>query len=110
MNCHGLPATAETEKSKKISLPYPRLHPVADFIFFLENTLYAIRFSKPTSGKFAKLIYAPSVSIVLMHFKALTLTSSSNVISSPPVPLTQLYTSISVVSFILWHTQSFERG
>lgn len=45
-----------------------------------------------------------------MQFFAFNLVSSSSTISSPPTPLTQLNTSVSVVTFMLWQTRSIDRG
>ena len=51
MNCHGVPLTKATSKSYKLCKPYPRLHPVADFIFFLTNNCMLGDYQNPSSGK-----------------------------------------------------------
>ena len=55
------------------------------------------------------LIYPISI-ILSIHFFALILVSSSISITSPLIPLQQFKTSVKVVAFILWHTQSFDNG
>ena len=51
MNCHGVPLTKATSKSYKLCKPYPRLHPVADFIFFLTNNCMLEDYQSPSSEK-----------------------------------------------------------
>ena len=50
MNCHGVPLTKATSKTYKLCKPYPRLHPVADFIFFLTNNCMLGDYQTPQAG------------------------------------------------------------
>ena len=41
----------EMEITVQICTPYPQFAPAANFIFFLENTLYISRLTQPKCGK-----------------------------------------------------------
>ena len=51
MDCNGVPYTLETDTAIVICKLYPRLNPVANSIFFLQNALYAPRSYKAYIGK-----------------------------------------------------------
>ena len=52
----------------------------------------------------------PRLIIRSMQSLALFIVSWSSTISSPLIPFMQLYKSVKVVIFMLWHTKSFDRG